>query len=185
MALNLPLQRLVRRWRDDRRGTAAIEFAFVAGPFLFMIFAVIELALVFLLSTSLDAASEQAARRIRTGQFQTASQTKADFKADICARMTWLAGNCGTALSVDVRTYDTYSQVTPINPIQTAPDGQQSVPDTFPTGPDALPPQRIVVVRTHYTWPLISPLMNQGLTRMNGGVALVSSTQTFVTEPYR
>ena len=184
MALTFPIARTVRRWLQDRSGTAAIEFAFVAGPFLFMIFAVIELALVFLLSTSLDAASEQAARRIRTGQFQTASQTKADFKADICKRMTWLAGNCGTALSVDVRTYDEYKQVTAPNPIQTC-EGKQCVPDTFPTGPDALPPQRIVVVRSYYKWPLISPLMNQGLSRVEGGVALVSSTQTFVTEPYQ
>lgn len=178
------LSHMLRRWRADRRGTAAIEFAFVAGPFLFMIFAVIELALVFLLSTSLDAASEQAARRIRTGQFQTANETAADFKSQVCARMTWLAGNCSTALFVDVRTYDNYAAVVPVNPIKDE-GGSKTFDSASMQFEASLPPERIVVVRSYYKWPLISPLMNQGLARLDGGVALVSSAQTFVTEPYQ
>lgn len=176
------VQTLLQRWRADRRGTAAIEFAFVAGPFLLMIFAIIELALIFLLSTSLDAASDQAGRKIRTGQFQTAGQTKDDFKADVCAKMTWLAGNCSTALIVNVQTYDTYAQVVNYDPVDTTGGTKTMKPEAdFPA---TLPPQRIVVIRSFYKWPLITPLLNQGLIRLDGGVALVSSTQTFQTEPF-
>ena len=176
-----------RRLRDftrDRSGTAAIEFAFVAGPFLFMIFAVIELALVFLLSTSLDAASDRASRRIRTGQFQTANQTAAHFKTEVCNGMTWLASNCSTALSVDVRTYTQYNEVQPHNPVKTV-NGSRTFDDTAIQFAATIPPTKIVVVRSYYKWPLITPFLNQGLAKLDGGVALVSSTQTFQTEPYQ
>lgn len=183
MTRNRRVPRLLRRWGADRRGTAAVEFAFVAGPFLLMIFAVIELALIFLLSTSLDAAADQAGRKIRTGQFQTtAGQTKDTFKADICAKMTWLAGNCSTALVLNVQTYDTYAQVQAYDPVDTTGGTRTMKPEAdFP----ALPPQRIVVIRSFYKWPLITPLLNQGLVRLDGGVAVVTSTQTFMTEPYQ
>lgn len=175
-----------RRLRDfgrDQGGTAAIEFAFVAGPFLFMIFAVIELALVFLLSTSLDAASDSASRRVRTGQFQSANQTAADFKTAVCTRMTWLANNCSTALSVDVRVYTRYNELQPHNPIKVV-NGKNVFDDTTIQFASSIPPASVVVVRSYYKWPLITPLMNQGLQKLDGGVALVSSTQTFQTEPY-
>lgn len=173
-----------RRFLRDRAGTAAIEFAFVAGPFLFMMFAVIELALVFLLSTSLDAATDQASRRIRTGQFQGANGVAQTFKDDICAKMTWLASNCSSSLSVDVRTYTAYSQVAAQNPTKTV-DGKTTFDDTQIQFASSLPPETIVVVRSYYRWPLITPFLNQGLARLDGGVALVSSTQTFQIEPYQ
>lgn len=175
---------LRRRFRQDQSGTAAIEFAFVAGPFLFMLFAVIELALVFLLSTSLDAASDRASRRIRTGQFQTANQVAGDFKTELCTQMTWLASNCAAQLSVDVRTYTTYSQVAAHNPTKIV-DGKTVFDDTQIQFAASLPPETIVVVRSYYRWPLITPFLNQGLGRLDGGVALVSATQTFRIEPYQ
>ena len=183
VSIPLPGRRL-RDFARDRAGTAAIEFAFVAFPFLLMLFAVIELALVFLLSTSLEAAGERASREIRTGQFQTASQTAANFKTKVCGGMTWLAGNCSTALSVDVRTYTSYSLVQPLSPVKTV-DGKQVFDDAEIQFATNIPPSTIVVVRSYYKWPLISPLMNQGLVRLDGGIALVSSTQTFMTEPYQ
>lgn len=169
---------------SDRSGTAAIEFAFVAGPFLFMIFAVIELALIFLLSTSLDAASDQVSRRVRTGQFQTANMSADDFENELCAKMTWLANNCKASLSVDMRTYTSYTQVTREEPTKTE-NGKTTFDDSkiqFVANPA---PETVVVVRSYYRWPLITPMLNQALAKLDGGVALVSATQTFRTEPYQ
>jgi Flp pilus assembly protein TadG len=149
-----------------------------------MMFAVIELALVFLLSTSLDAASDGAARRIRTGQFQDANQTAADFKNKICADMTWFASNCSSSLIVHVTTHDTYAgiQSESVNPVKIVGTSRTAEPDRFPAA--KIPPERIVVVRSHYRWPLITPFLNAALARLDNGVALISSTQAFVTEPY-
>ena len=172
----------LRRFGSDTAGAAALEFAFVAGPFLFMLFAVMEIALIFLLSTSLDAASDKAARRIRTGQFQSASQTKADFKTAICANMTWMASGCTTNLMVHVTIHDQYNQVTNYDPIDTTTGTRRlKAEQNFPV----LAPEKVVVVRSYYQWPLISPFMTDALQRTDNGKALISATQTFVTEPYQ
>lgn len=184
VSISLPIGRL-RDFARDRGGTAAIEFAFVAGPFLFMLFALIELALIFLLSTSLDAASDRASREIRTGQFQTAAtHTKQDFKDKICNGMTWLAGNCGSSLIVAVTTYDSYTQWKAAPHEQfTLVNGEWTM-NPEPDFPADIPPSRIVVVQSYYKWPLITPFVS-ALQRLEGGIAVVSSTQTFRTEPYQ
>lgn len=181
------LRRRLRRFSRNVQGTAAIEFAFVAGPFLFMMFAVIELALVFLLSTSLEAASDGAARRIRTGQFQNANQTAADFKTKVCEDMSWFASRCSTSLIVRTKTYTSYAAIqadtTFADPIQPSTStSRQAKPDSFPA--TKIAPQTIVVVRSYYKWPLITPFLNGALQKLDNGVALISSTQAFRTEPY-
>lgn len=171
----------------DRRGTVAIEFAFVAGPFLFMMFAVIELALVFLVSTSLDTASSRTARRIRTGEFQSASETEQKFKQDLCARMTWLSGDCMSALVVDVRTYESFTLIS--DPLLTPVAGTNKM--TFDPGAKTFnqqaQPSTIVVVRSYYRKELITPFYSGGLARIDGSPTqtLILSTQVFRTEPFQ
>jgi len=96
----------VRRFADARRGAVAVEFAFVAFPFILLLFGILELALVFIVTTTLESATESAGRKIRTGEFQTgASHTKKDFRDSVCARMTWLSTPCQDNLYIDVRTF--------------------------------------------------------------------------------
>jgi len=179
---------LLRRFVGARDGATAVEFAFVAGPFLFMMFAVIEVALVFLLSTSLDAASDKAARRIRTGEFQNANQTAADFTTALCGGMTWLANDCADSLTVDVRTYDDFASIT--DPLLT-PSPTQPGKNSFNPGgaqfDDNAPPEKIVVVRSYYEWPLITPFLSEALARTDSSstTAVITSTAVFRTEPYQ
>ena len=56
----------------DRRGAAAVEFALVAPPFLALLFAILELALVFFASQALETVTQDSSRLIMTGQAQTA-----------------------------------------------------------------------------------------------------------------
>lgn len=171
----------------DKRGTVAIEFAFVAGPFLLMMFGVIELALVFLVSTSLDTASSQTARRIRTGEAQTTGQTEQQFKQGVCDRMTWLSGDCMSALVVDVRTYTSFTTIT--DPLLTPVSGTNQV--TYNPGAhvfDAqVQPSTITVVRSYYQKDLITPFYSGGLARVSGSPtkSLILSTQVFRTEPFQ
>ena len=51
-------------------GFTAVEFAMVIGPFLALLFAIMEVALVYFATFSLENATEQASRLIRTGQAQ-------------------------------------------------------------------------------------------------------------------
>ncbi|MES2034310.1 MAG: TadE/TadG family type IV pilus assembly protein [Pseudomonadota bacterium] len=167
----------LKRFVAARRGATAVEFAFVATPFLMLIFGVFELGLVFLVSTTLENATDTVSRRIRTGEFQTAGGTKATFKSSICAEMTWLASECATKLYVDVRTFPKFSNVTVTPP---ATDAELKT-EPFTEGG----PEDIVVVRTYYQWELFSPLMNKSLESIPGsGTRLISSTATFRNEPY-
>jgi Flp pilus assembly protein TadG len=185
MSARMTLRSRLKRFAAAREGVAAVEFALVVGPFLFMIFAVLELALVFLLSTSLDTATERAARRIRTGEVQLAGESAQAFKTAVCSQMTWLSSGCSTSLKVDVRTFKQFADTNLPSPFKPcpAPAKGRCFDDTallFEHGG----PTDVVIVRTYYTWPLLTPFLNQALARLDGGVAVVMSTQTFRNEPY-
>lgn len=91
-----------RRWSEDRKGAMAVEFAMVALPFIFTILALFELALILLLSTTLDASTTKVARLIRTGQLQTQGTpaTADGFRDQVCSNLGWLQSQCASNLSI-------------------------------------------------------------------------------------
>ena len=58
----IAFQNLLLRFAAARRGTTAIEFAIIALPFCVMLFGIIELGMVFLVSVTLQNATDNAAR---------------------------------------------------------------------------------------------------------------------------
>ena len=80
----------VRRFarRDD--GVAAVEFGMVAAPFLALMFAIMETAIVFFASQTLETAVADSARLIMTGQAQTQS-----FDAGASSRTRSARRSCG------------------------------------------------------------------------------------------
>ncbi|HEX8571095.1 MAG TPA: TadE/TadG family type IV pilus assembly protein [Caulobacteraceae bacterium] len=174
-----------KRFAAAREGAAAVEFALVVGPFLFMIFAVLELAVVSLLSSSLDTASERAARRIRTGEVQEASEGVAAFKTRLCEGMVWLSTSCTGAVVVDVRKFEQFADTNIPNPIKPCPPpatGQCFDENSMLF--DAGGPTDVIVVRVYYKWPLLTPFLSNALAKLNGNVAVITSTQTFRNEPF-
>lgn len=171
----------VRRFAAARRGAVAVEFAFVAFPFLLLLFGIVELALVFVVSTTIEGATESAARRIRTGEFQTGGATSKDnFRDLVCARMSWLSGGCSATLIVDVQTFaiDDYQGM--------ANDTPQN-PGTFDAGATCFSPGGpgdVVLVRAYYPWTLFTPLLNDAMENMGDGKRLVSAVAAFRNEPY-
>lgn len=167
------------RFRSARDGATAVEFALIAAPFMALMFGILELGLVFMVSTTLDNATDTAARKIRTGQFQLAGGgTAATFKTQICNNMAWLGSGCSSKLHIDVRTYPKFADVAEIDP--TTKGAFDDTKTTFvPGGPEA-----IVVVRAYYEWTLITPMLNEGLETLSGGKRLITSTATFRNEPF-
>jgi Flp pilus assembly protein TadG len=166
-----------RRFIRDRRGVAAVEFALVAMPFVFMLFAVLELALFFWVSTSVENAMNEAARRIRTGEVQNAGTGKAGFKADVCDRMIWLKSQCLSNLSLDVRTFEQFDDITQSDPVQNGQIDDAGMQFT-PGGPED-----IVLVRAFMKWKMITPFM-QSMERVDGGYAVAEAAAAFRNEPY-
>jgi Flp pilus assembly protein TadG len=181
MALSHLLDRARRRLANKAGGFAraedgatAVEFALVAIPFLVLVFAIIELGLVFLVSLTLENAVIDVGRQIRTGQIQTAGGTATTFKASVCGKMSWLGSKCSTNLSIDVRTFSDYATSN-----TSASDG--TVPTTMNWSPGT--PGSIVLVRAYYTWPLITPLLKTGLQNSSGKRIIYAAT-AFTNEPY-
>jgi Flp pilus assembly protein TadG len=180
-----------RKRRGPQDGATAVEFAMVAGPLFFMILSIIELALVFVVSTSLENATNDASRRIRTGEFQSdtaglnEAAIKAAFRERICERMSFLSSTCADRLSVDVRVIDNFGQGGSAdlqpggagNPIKS--DGTYNDEDlTVAAGSQG---QR-VIARAFYRWPLLTPFLTE-LDRADGS-AVLTATVIHQNEPF-
>ncbi|WP_269714712.1 TadE/TadG family type IV pilus assembly protein [Caulobacter sp. NIBR2454] len=168
---------IVRSFAADRRGAAAVEFGLVALPFTLLVFAIVELGLVFMASTTLHNALDAASRRVRTGEVQSAGQSAAAFKASVCEEMTWLSSRCDD-LYLDVRTYASFAGMTPTNPVVDG-DIDPEAMSFQPGGGGA-----IVLVRGYFRWRLITPLLNESLINLAGGQRMIMAGSAFRNEPF-
>lgn len=168
----------------------------VAFPFFLLIFAILEIAMVFMISTTLDASMTSAARTIRTGEMQsansaqatprTATQLAGDFKTQICNNLGWLQGSCSTSLDVDVRTFTQFNNINDQDPIQVTGTGSSQT-RTFNSGALTFTPggpRDIVLVRAFYHYQVLTPLLNPGLVELSNGQSLITTATVFRNEPY-
>jgi Flp pilus assembly protein TadG len=163
------MRRLVRK--ED--GSAAVEFGMVAAPFLLLVFAIMETAIVFFAGQALETAVADSARLIMTGQAQTQGFNQAAFKNAVCAKIYGLF-NCASGLYVDVKTYTSFSGVDLSMPVDASGNFQNN--QTYnPGGPGS-----IVVVRLFYQWPIYVSLLQN----MSGNKRLLVATSAFRNEPY-
>jgi Flp pilus assembly protein TadG len=168
--------RLLRRFTRQREGSATVEFALVAAPFLALLFAIIETALVFFSGQALETAVADASRLIMTGQAQTQGMSQTTFKDAVCSRIHGLF-DCQSGVYVDVNTFPSFANVSMPNPV----DKQGNLQTNFSYNPGG--PGDIVVVRLFYQWPIYVSLL--GLNNLNGNKRLLVATAAFRNEPYK
>lgn len=167
----------MRRLGRNKDGAAAVEFALVVTPFLALIFAIIESAVVFFASQVLETAVYDSARLIMTGQAQTAGLSQAQFKQQVCSRIYGLF-DCAGGIFVDVKSYPSFAAVNITNPI----DANKDFVNNFTYSPGN--PGDIVVVRLFYQYPVYVSLLGLNLADINGGKRLIAATAAFRNEPY-
>lgn len=167
----------MRRFARAQGGTAAVEFALVAAPFLALVFAILETALVFFAGQTLESAATDTARLIMTGQAQTAGYSQSDFKTAVCNRLAGGLFDCLNGVYVDVKTYSSFSTITNAPPII---NGQL---DTSNMAYTAGGPGDIVVVRLYYQWPIYVSALDM-LANLGGNSRLLVATSVFRNEPY-
>jgi Flp pilus assembly protein TadG len=172
------LTRFRRRFFRQTGGAVAVEFAMVALPLIMMLFSILEQGMVYIVSSTLEAATYSSARAIRTGQAQTGNATATSFKNDVCAKLSWLGSQCQSNLLIDVRTYSSFT-----NPGVTPPLKNGQMDPTQMTW-DAGKAGDIVLVRAYYSWPLMLAGWSSGLVRTSDGKAVITATTTFRNEPY-
>jgi Flp pilus assembly protein TadG len=162
--------------RED--GSAAIEFAVVATPFLALLFAIMETALMFLATQTLETAAQNSSRLILTGQAQNQGYNMAAFQQAVCADLASFF-DCNNIL-IDVQTAQTFSSANTSLPIQ---NGQLQNSFSFSPGN----PGDIVVVRLMYRWPVFISLLglSNALSNMSGNTNLLMATASFRNEPFQ
>jgi Flp pilus assembly protein TadG len=168
-----------RRFLRREDGAAAVEFGLILLPFVALMFAVIETALVFFADQTLETAVADSARLIMTGQAQNGSLDKTTFKNAVCSRIYGLF-DCQNGVYVDVQTYSSFGGISYTPPLDAHGNLVTTGFDYQPGGPGD-----IVVVRLFYQWPIYVSLMNLGnLSNMAGNKRLLVATAAFRNEPY-
>jgi Flp pilus assembly protein TadG len=150
----------------------------VAAPFLAMVFAIVETAIVFFAGQALETAGADSARLIMTGQAQTQGFSQAKFKEAVCARVYALF-NCSGGLYVDVKNYSSFAAINNSKPMDANGNLQTGNFGYQPGGPC-----NIVVVRLVYPWPVYVSLLGLNLADSAGKKRLLISTHAFRNEPY-
>jgi Flp pilus assembly protein TadG len=177
-----------KRSRRSRRGATAVEFAMIATPFIGLMFALVEIMMIFFLQTTLEAATADTARTIRTGQAQstTAPISKAQFKTNVCARMFGFA-DCTNRLFVMVQAFPDAPTTMPAAPWA---DGTLTPGSADDEPYENSAPGQMVVVRAYYVWPLMTPGMsaafrNFGNATYGADNRVLVATSAFRNEPFR
>lgn len=168
-----------KSYAEDKRGVAAVEFALIATPFFFLIFGLLEVCLLFIMSAVLDHGLGEAAREIRTGQFQSGSSADlATFKQSVCDELFALM-ECGDKLQIDVKTFTSFGATSAPNALKM--DGTLDTTG-FSFSPGGA--NEIVVVRVFYEWDLITPILSAPLANMSENRHLIQVTTAFRNEPF-
>ena len=176
------LTRQTRRFRRREDGATVVEFAIVIFPFLAIMCAIVEIALVFFAGQVLETATADSARRIMTGEVQKTGMTKELFKADVCARLQAMF-NCADGVHIDVKSYTGFGSAS-ISPPAYDEESQTIDVSTF-NGFDTGVQGSIVVVRVAYEWPIFVRDFGFNLSTLPNGKRLLMATAAFRNEPYK
>lgn len=170
----------LRRWLAaiDASGAAAVEFAIVGSTFMMMLLACFEFGFMLFVQSTLDNASRDAARLIRTGQAQTASNPTSSFQTLLCNEVGSLIG-CGNIIYQAQVFNDWASAQTSITTPPTRDSNGNYVSAGFSPGTQS----QIVVVTVTYNYPFFTPWI-ASLVGGSTNSALLMSTVVFQNEPY-
>ena len=175
-------RRLLRRFRRNNRGSAAVEFSIIAVPFFALFFAIVETGIVFFAGQVIETAIQDSGRLLFTHQAQDSGMTATQFKTDVCNRVSVLM-SC-TGVDIDVKYYPAGTTITITDPIDSGgnydPSGLGYV--TAPAGSTGT-----IVARAFYQWPLIVTGLGYNIANIGRGGAnskrLLAGTVAFHIEP--
>lgn len=187
------LKRTIRR----RDGAAAIEFALVASPFIFMLFAIIEIGIIFVTNINLNNATLLLARKIRTGGIVAPGSSTttssgivlslADFKTAICNNLPMVpSATCTTQLQIDIRTQNGFGSTAP-SPLTGNTFSNSAL--CYYSGASG----SIVEFKAYYLWPVATPILTSALVNAttyksgsastSGNFYVLQSAEAFKIEP--
>lgn len=191
-------RKLRARMRADAvKGSAALEFAFVAPVFFVLLMGTFEAAIMYFSQALLQNAMNDMGRMIRTGQVNCynkdpndssicqSDMTQAQFRTMLCNKISGLIP-CNENLQIDVAKFTNYGGVNrsplPTDPATGLPmlDANNANLNRYETGAAC----EVVLARAFYGWPVASPGLSYFLVNMSNHRHLVTAATAFRNEPY-
>jgi len=191
---NVQAARWTTRFRRDRDGGVAIEFAILAIPFFLLVFAIIETCVAFAAEQTLNYAVDKLGRQLRTGQitFNTGEATditEKEFKTEFCNQLSIMIA-CGkdvdTRLFIDLKSYASFGAMPTKVPRKSGTWGDLDTTGfTFNPGGSA----SINMLRAFYKWKVTADLVRPYITNIRDGSStpeyyLIVSTTAYRNEAY-
>lgn len=177
--------RVLRRNKAFARsesGTAAVEFALVALPFFILLGVIIEQGTIMFMEYTLQAAVQEAARLVRTGQAQSAGLTAPQFKTKVC-NLASILMDCSSGVNVYVASGNDFATLKANLPsfldVGAKADGTPN-PTSYNCGG---PLQTTAVVAT-YDWTIVMPFMSFDANFANGTKRRLTGFTMFENEPF-
>ena len=189
--LTVPRRRsLLPRLLGDASGATAIEFGLVALPFLALLAAIIQVALVIWAQQNLDFVFQKTARTLFTGQFQESHDQTAAAAALLSALESSMCGSGATAtpaifscsnVKIDISLGTNFASSTPTAPIDPS---TRDWAANFGTHYACVAPGSILIATAAVKFPLFFGGLNAVFANFADGSKLLESTAVFRTEPY-
>ena len=182
------LQTVRNRMRADaEKGSAAIEFAMVAPIFFVLLLGIFEAAIMFFSQAALQNGMTDMGRLVRTGEVNCytksggncVAMTEDQFRTEMCDRVAPLVP-CDANLVIDVQAYSSFGG-TNFDPLLKADGTLDPEQSKFITGNAC----DVVLARTFYAWPVVTPLRTWFLVNMaDNKHHLMTAATAFRNEPY-
>ncbi len=170
---HIKLLRSTRNFNKNDDGSLVIEFGLIGIPFFALLFAVLEVSMVFLAEVNITHATGDTARKVRTLQGNVNSIS--DFVDDVCSQVVFIP-NCASKLKVEVRVFNNFSTIDSTDPL----DNTGELKDSFIF--DLGQPGSVITVRTFMEWDLFANLPDLGLGNMPNGNRLIEGFAVFRNE---
>ena len=179
---SFPSKRTLLRNED---GSTAIEFGFIALPFMLFVLAIVGMGLYYLASVSLEYGVEAAARKIRTGQVENDTVTVGQFRNLVC-QSAGAAIDC-SKLNIIVQSKKSWSELEP----EPCLDKENNMTPSTGKSTDAVSKYSgtaadVVLVTLCYRWDLANnfKFLKLGNGTDGGGPAIIQAATAFKSEPY-
>lgn len=172
------VQGLIKQYSKDESASTAVEFAIVSVPFIMLLLSVIEISLMFAASSMLQSTTQQAARLIRTGQIQqSGADPEQAFHDALCENGSYFV-DCDLVQYEVISMDGGFTDFSNYEP-QFDVDGNLQSQGFTPGGVND-----VVLVRTVYRYPLLTPLLGPVFSDGPDNTRLLISTVVMENEPY-
>jgi Flp pilus assembly protein TadG len=165
--------------RKNEDGATAVEFAFLAIPFVYMLVGILEMCLMFAGGTILHGGTGVAGRLVRTGQLQAQADPEAAFRTALCEEVSIFL-NCDNIVYEVIDLGEGGFSAGSVAPPKITEDGEMEAGE-FDPGEEG----SVILVRASYLYPIVTPIFSSFLSDAPNNSKLFISTLVIKNEPYK